>query len=145
MILYIASALLAIAASTAQDAGVPVTTSSELANALSTLSHAVAVYSTIDSPLEHCFSAELTTLRPEDQLAVYVYHIESPLGYIEVPPFCINLNTSASGEFLFGPCGECMMGVTTEFKDSVPEECVQQFDQHCGPKRYTLYNKEECA
>ncbi|KAL1467646.1 hypothetical protein MTO96_042021, partial [Rhipicephalus appendiculatus] len=91
-----------------------------------------------------------------------------------IPPFCVNLTTSASGEFLFGPCGvlfpdhpakvlyfngknciiasmvlfgfrQCIMGVTPEVKDSVPDECVQYFDQNCGPNRYTLYSKEECA
>uniref|UniRef100_A0A6M2CJR1 Putative lipocalin-5 1 n=1 Tax=Rhipicephalus microplus TaxID=6941 RepID=A0A6M2CJR1_RHIMP len=175
MVLYSASViLLAITTSTAQDAGVPVTTSSQLADALSVMNNAVAIYSTLDSPLEHCFSAELTALRPEDQLATYVFQLQTPLGYIQMPPFCVNLTTSASGEFLFGPCGDlfpdfpanvlyfngenciiasvvlfgarqCMMGVTKEFKDSVPEECTQQFDQHCGPKRYTLYSKEECT
>ncbi|KAL1445022.1 hypothetical protein MTO96_045251, partial [Rhipicephalus appendiculatus] len=84
MVLYIASLLLlAVTASTAQDAGVPVTTSSELADALSTMNHIVAMHSTVDSPLEHCLKADLASLVPEDQLATYDFQLQSPLGYIE--------------------------------------------------------------
>ncbi|KAL3184442.1 hypothetical protein MRX96_031734 [Rhipicephalus microplus] len=175
MVLYIASLLLiSVTTSTGQDAGVPVTTSSELTDALSIMNHIIAMHSTIDSPLEHCLRADLTSLVPEDHLATYDFQLPSPLGYIEIPPFCVNLTTSASGEFLFGPCGvifpdhpakvlyfngknciiasmvlfgfrQCIMGVTPEFKDSVPDECLKQFDENCGSNRYTLYSKEECS
>ncbi|KAL3184443.1 hypothetical protein MRX96_031735 [Rhipicephalus microplus] len=135
MVLYSASViLLAIRTSTAQDAGVPVTTSSQLADALYRLFLVTF----------RCHLFASTSLRRLQGEFLF-----GPCGDL-FPDFPANVlyfngeNCIIASVVLFG-ARQCMMGVTKEFKDSVPEECTRQFDQHCGPKRYTLYSKEECT
>ncbi|XP_077490226.1 uncharacterized protein LOC144101087 [Amblyomma americanum] len=105
---------------------------------------------------------------------VYHYPNKKNASWNEKNAPYLNLTESDLGYFSFGPCEEpekqgraqtlyfdgkscyvgrlplsgtyhCLLFLKKGYEDSVPEECVKQYDEKCGPKKYTLYNKDYCS
>ncbi|XP_054932340.1 uncharacterized protein [Dermacentor andersoni] len=144
-----------------------------LKQALATMRHPVAYFTSVDDPSERCLRADLPVL--EDRRAVYVYHFQSQDGQSGgyTRDYCINITVDESGKFPFGPCDgseepgmaqmlffdghscyggifplfgtyQCMLWVKYEYKDSVSDDCLQRYHQQCGSKKYKLYDSEQC-
>ncbi|KAL1475749.1 hypothetical protein MTO96_003547 [Rhipicephalus appendiculatus] len=168
MKMFVLSALLVVlSTSGAKCESIPVNDTSALTKTIEIMDVLVGMYSTLDIPVQDCITAKLTEFRSDEHKAVYVVHLKTLFGGIDTPPFCIDLTVSATGEFRLGLCGprvlyfdgqgcmvtslvlfaqrQCLMGVKPEYKDNVPEECVNQFDQQCGSKKRLLYDKDQCT
>uniref|UniRef100_A0A023G2P1 Putative lipocalin-5 1 n=1 Tax=Amblyomma triste TaxID=251400 RepID=A0A023G2P1_AMBTT len=145
-----------------------------LAQAVGVMDENIALYSSIDDPSEKCLTCTRTVYEPQNRFVVFVFHYQGQNGEPGTDvPFCVNLTATETLKFGFSPCDEgaitgtsqgyyfdgkscflarfptsnqdhCLLWINEDFIDSVSEECVTQFDQNCGPQRYTLYDKEKC-
>ncbi|XP_077508035.1 uncharacterized protein LOC144119240 [Amblyomma americanum] len=146
-----------------------------LVRAVGVMDDNVALFSSIDDPREKCLTCSRTVYEPEKRFAVFLFRYQGQNGERGADiSYCVNLTATDSLKFGFSLCedgavtgscqgyyfdGEscflalfptsgkdhCLLWVKQEFKDSVPEECVTQFDKNCGPERYTLYDEGQCS
>ncbi|KAK8772059.1 hypothetical protein V5799_024698 [Amblyomma americanum] len=135
----------------------------------------VAYFSSIRDPRMKCLTCLRTVYEPKKLFAVYRFQYQGQNGEPGTDvDYCVNLTTTKSVRFGFSPCEDgdisstgqgyffdgkscyvgrypllgnepCLLWVKKDFKDSVSEECVAQFDNNCGPQRYTLYDKDQCS
>ncbi|XP_037509481.2 uncharacterized protein LOC119386216 [Rhipicephalus sanguineus] len=133
----------------------------------------VAYFSSVDDPSEKCMTAERPVFIPEEDKAVFTFHYQSQDGGYKVD-YCVNITASESGNFPFGPCGDteshgtaqmlffdghscfggifplsgtqqCIIWVKVDSKESVSDECLQYYDNECGPEKYKLYDSQRCT
>ncbi|XP_077508036.1 uncharacterized protein LOC144119241 [Amblyomma americanum] len=135
----------------------------------------VAYLSSVDDPRLKCLTSWVPVYEPENHFAVYRYHYQGQNGEPGADvDYCLNMTATESFTFGFDLCEDgaisstaqglyfngkncfvgrfpilgndyCLLWVKTAFKDSVPEECVTEFDKQCGPESYALYDQQQCS